>query len=820
MMARVALSEGKGEAARDALRKVDAEATGALPYVVWLQAQAAKMAGRYEEAGRLYAGLVETDDHRLLPYWRVEYADLLMSQRDFPRARKAYNEILDKYPQFPQEHVAVFRLAQCQFEMGDTRTAARTFYRVYRNWPWKEEGEKARQILDSQYDRQSRPGMGIAEHLEWASELRRQKHWETSRAELERLMERVKTERGHSKIENEVRQQLALIDYERQDYDAAIPALTALNERFEQPGQSAGLGRDFVRRLLQRAYHRSGDAETALQILKSRIKGRPSRAQDRELGEFYLTAGDYLKAFKHLDRTYARGARQGFDYAYLLFKAKRYTQAARHFDQLRRFARGELGAKYNYWYARAIAGDGKLDEAKAIWKEVAKEHPLSYYGLQSENRLTDAAQARVKAYKAIAYAPEAISSVNLPEPDHTPHDGAYSPLPPLVLAASATGPASPAPVTTDRGARIYWAGPEAPPTKGSRLGRPEPKFGMRAYVDGVQNLGAARVLAMQHGDIWPELKTAAFLHEVGMHFDAQQEMRGIALEYRGLRGAGRPADGRPIRLGYRKNAHYIDHRGSARRGFWGMGAGDLRFPVSRLPGVRRQQADRQQAIYDRRPALDGQLIRGMKEVGEYHLVRRWRLERGGHFWRTLPEEDRFGWSEAYPRAFPLLVEKYAAQEGLDPYLLWALMTVESAYNPDSVSYANARGLLQVIPKTGHKVAQGIGDRDFGPYDLLKPETSVRHGAWYFSRLVRKFHGQEPFAIASYNGGPHNVQRWLKHKEHVPLDEFVEEIPFDQARGYTKKVLRFVALFRRLYEDKQGLYVGQSIDAVTRVDPRY
>ena len=85
---------------------------------------------------------------------------------------------------------------------------------------------------------------------------------------------------------------------------------------------------------------------------------------------------------------------------------------------------------------------------------------------------------------------------------------------------------------------------------------------------------------------------------------------------------------------------------------------------------------------------------------------------------------------------------------------------------------------------------------------------------------QKIHGQEPFAIASYNGGPHNVQRWLRHKEHVPLDEFVEEIPFGQARGYTKKVLRFVALFRRLYENKQGLYVGQSIDALTLVDPRY
>jgi soluble lytic murein transglycosylase-like protein len=344
------------------------------------------------------------------------------------------------------------------------------------------------------------------------------------------------------------------------------------------------------------------------------------------------------------------------------------------------------------------------------------------------------------------------------------------------------------------------------------------------YLGEHNEAGATRRAAKLYGHLWPRLSTVAFLHETGQFEQAQRELRHIALEFRGLNGrfkkGARIVNNRPIALSHRRWAHFIDHRGAATRGFWGLRPSDFRYPVPKNHLKKRELAARQKAIFDVREQLEDDLRLAMMEVGDYHLVRLMRLEHG-RWWRSAPSADNaVAWSQAYPRAFPQWVQKYAAIEGLNPYLLWALMTVESAYNPDSVSYADARGLLQVIPKTGNKVAQGVGDLDFGPYDLLGPETSVRHGAWYFARLVKKFHGQEPLAIASYNGGPHNVARWLKHKTHIPLDEFVEEIPFDQARGYTKKVLRFLALFRRLYEGRDDLYVGQVLTQETLVEPRY
>lgn len=334
--------------------------------------------------------------------------------------------------------------------------------------------------------------------------------------------------------------------------------------------------------------------------------------------------------------------------------------------------------------------------------------------------------------------------------------------------------------------------------------------------------GAARRAAARHGDLWPHLHTVSFLFDLGMESAARTELREVTLEFRGLTEArAQPRSNRPLALPYKQWAHYIDHRGASRRGFWGLSTSQPRYPVPRSLAGKRALYEHQAAVLERRELLREELRAAMMEVGDFHFVRKMRLG-DGPWWRHDPANPKYRemWSEAYPRAFPEYVQRYAAREGLNPYLLWALMTVESAYNPDSVSYADARGLLQVIPKTGGKVAADIGDNRYGPYDLLDPETSIRHGAWYFARLVKKFRGQEPLAIASYNGGPHNVQRWLLHKDHVPLDEFVEEIPFDQARRYTKKVLRFLALFLRLYEDTDELYVGQALSSDILVDPRY
>lgn len=149
-----------------------------------------------------------------------------------------------------------------------------------------------------------------------------------------------------------------------------------------------------------------------------------------------------------------------------------------------------------------------------------------------------------------------------------------------------------------------------------------------------------------------------------------------------------------------------------------------------------------------------------------------------------------------PRAYADAVQAAAQKYGIDPNLLFAVMRVESIYNRRIVSYAGAVGLMQIMPRTGRLIADRLGVEDFEVTDLLDPRTNVEFAAWYLSSLLHRFEGRLPLAIASYNGGPHNVRLWLRaHHPNMPLDAFLERIPFTQTHRYVRRVLTHYAAYR-------------------------
>lgn len=153
--------------------------------------------------------------------------------------------------------------------------------------------------------------------------------------------------------------------------------------------------------------------------------------------------------------------------------------------------------------------------------------------------------------------------------------------------------------------------------------------------------------------------------------------------------------------------------------------------------------------------------------------------------------------ERLPRAYEWLVVPAANRYGLDPNLLLAVMRVESAYQKHIVSYAGAVGLMQIMPRTGQLIAHALGHDHFTPADLLDPSLNVEFAAWYLASLIRRFDGRLPLAIASYNGGPHNVRRWMQQSAaETPLDVMLEQIPFTQTHRYVRKVLTHYEAYRR------------------------
>jgi soluble lytic murein transglycosylase len=151
----------------------------------------------------------------------------------------------------------------------------------------------------------------------------------------------------------------------------------------------------------------------------------------------------------------------------------------------------------------------------------------------------------------------------------------------------------------------------------------------------------------------------------------------------------------------------------------------------------------------------------------------------------------------FPLAYWDSIRRHSATHGLDPYLVAALIAQESTFEADARSAANAWGLMQIVPSTGRRLARAVGIRRFATSMLNTPDTNIRLGTLYFSRLVRQFGGTH-YALASYNAGESRIVRWKAERPGLDQDEFIDDIPFPETQNYVKKILGTAEDYRRLY----------------------
>ncbi len=174
--------------------------------------------------------------------------------------------------------------------------------------------------------------------------------------------------------------------------------------------------------------------------------------------------------------------------------------------------------------------------------------------------------------------------------------------------------------------------------------------------------------------------------------------------------------------------------------------------------------------------------------------------------------DRWRWDGAYPRPYAREVEAAAPAGGLTPAHMYAVMRQESNYDPDVVSYADAVGLMQLLPETAIPMARRVG-LEVTREMLFDPEMNTRIGAAYVGGLVARF--GVPLGFPAFNAGGHRIDQWLRASGRVELDLFVEHIPFEQTRNYVRRVTTHFAHYRYL-EDPSA---GWPITLPTHVEPR-
>jgi soluble lytic murein transglycosylase len=183
-------------------------------------------------------------------------------------------------------------------------------------------------------------------------------------------------------------------------------------------------------------------------------------------------------------------------------------------------------------------------------------------------------------------------------------------------------------------------------------------------------------------------------------------------------------------------------------------------------------------------------------AGAYDVGRS--LARGKDYLEHYPSGTwRFAWEAAYPRAFEPLVTASAHEEHVPAPVIWAVMREESSFIADVRSPANAHGLMQLLPSTAREVARGTSL----PSDetaLHRPRVSIALGAKLLGQLRASFADNPSLAIAAYNAGAGGVRAWLRARPTADFDVWVEQIPFDETRGYLKRVLASELAYAMLY----------------------
>jgi soluble lytic murein transglycosylase len=158
---------------------------------------------------------------------------------------------------------------------------------------------------------------------------------------------------------------------------------------------------------------------------------------------------------------------------------------------------------------------------------------------------------------------------------------------------------------------------------------------------------------------------------------------------------------------------------------------------------------------------------------------------------------------ALPLAHEDIIRQQASAKELDPSLLAAIIYTESKFR-DATSHAGARGLMQITPATARYIAHLSGGTAFEQGDLATPQINISYGAFYLRYLLRRYDHNTVLALAAYNGGEGNVDRWIA-RAGVPESAFtVDRIPFIETREYVGRVLDARASYREKYARELGL----------------
>ena len=149
----------------------------------------------------------------------------------------------------------------------------------------------------------------------------------------------------------------------------------------------------------------------------------------------------------------------------------------------------------------------------------------------------------------------------------------------------------------------------------------------------------------------------------------------------------------------------------------------------------------------------------------------------------------------YKKEYSEYVSKYAKEYDVDENLIYALIKAESNFEADAVSIKNAQGLMQLMYATAEDVARRKGI-ELTEENILTPEVNINIGTYYISTLLEKYKCIE-VALAAYNAGSGNIDKWIDNGTIKADGSDIENIPFKETNTYVRKIMRDYKIYMEL-----------------------
>jgi len=154
----------------------------------------------------------------------------------------------------------------------------------------------------------------------------------------------------------------------------------------------------------------------------------------------------------------------------------------------------------------------------------------------------------------------------------------------------------------------------------------------------------------------------------------------------------------------------------------------------------------------------------------------------------------------YPTKYKNEVERAAENYSVDPYIIFSVIKQESNFKAHASSTKGASGLMQLLPATAKEVAISMNSIDESNFDIYDAETNIYIGVKYLSELIQRYDGNIYIAIAAYNAGMGNVDKWYEqpYSSYDTIDKVIEKIEYKETKTYVINIANYYNMYRKLY----------------------